>query len=75
MLKICRIYAEHVPYMSLLTLACADARDDLQFIQDFKTTMIQLLAFFPKKLKIYVKTTMQIKESENLPKTQRKELD
>ena len=37
--------------------------------------MIQLLAFFPKKLKIYVKTTTQIKESENLPKTQRKVLD
>lgn len=61
--------------MSLLTLARADARDDLQFIKDFETTMIQLLAFFPKKLKIYVKTTMQIKESENLPKTQRKVLD
>ena len=43
----------------------------MQLIKDFEATMIQVWAFLkklPKQLKIYIKTTMQIKEFENLPK-------
>ena len=58
-----------------LALAYADAADDLQFLQDFETTMIQLWVIFKnlcKQLKTYIKTTMKIKEFENLPKDKEK---
>lgn len=60
-----------------LTLICADTGDDFQFIQDFETTVIQLWTFLknlPKYLKIYIKTTMQIKEFEKLPKEKEKKV-
>ena len=47
-----------------LALACGDTRDDLKFISDFATTMIQLRTFLkssPKRLKTYIKTAMKLK--------------
>ena len=60
-----------------LALACGDTGDDLKFISDFKTTMIQLLTFlknYPKCLKTYIKTAMRLKEFEDLPWTQQRSL-
>ena len=58
-------------------LACGDTGDDLKFISDFETTMIQLWTFFensPKRLKMYIKTAMRLKEFEDLPRAQQRSL-
>ena len=60
-----------------LALACGNTGDDLKFISDFKTAMIQLWNFlknFPKCLKMYIKTAMRLKEFEGLPRAQQKSL-
>ena len=41
-----------------LALACSDTGDELSFVNDFKTTMMQLWKFFKnssKRLKVYIK--------------------
>ena len=60
-----------------LALACGDTGDDLKFISDFKTTMIQLWTFLknsPKRLKMNIKTAMRLKEFEDLPQAQQRSL-
>ena len=46
-----------------LALACADSSDQLTFLKEFETTLIQLWAFFknsPKRLNIYTKTALKM---------------
>ena len=58
-----------------LTLVCADAGDDLQFIQDFETTMIQLWAFLKnllKSLKITLKQQFKLNNFKICKKTKKR---
>ena len=60
-----------------LALACGDTGDDLKFIPDFETTMIQLWTFLknsPKRLKTYIKTAMRLKKFKDLPRAQQRSL-
>ena len=53
-----------------LALACGDTGNELKFISDFELTLTQLWIFFknsPKRLTIYIKTAMQLKNFEHLP--------
>ena len=54
-----------------LTLACADTGDELHFINDFETEMIQL-CYVLKISQNQAKSAKQIKEIQNLQENQKK---
>ena len=63
--------------MSLFTLACANTVDALKFIQEFEKTMLDLWTFLknsPKRLKTYIKTTLEARNSDQMSKRQKKKL-
>ena len=58
-----------------LALACADPSDQLTFLKEFETTLIQLWAFFknsPRRLNIYAKTVLKMHDLETLPPKKKK---
>ena len=58
-----------------LALACADSSDQLIFLKEFETTLIQLWAFFknsPKRLNIYTKTALKMHDLDSLPPKKKK---
>ena len=58
-----------------LALACADSSDQLTFLKEFETTLIQLWAFFknsPKRLNIYTKTALKMHDLNSLPPKKKK---
>ena len=60
-----------------LALACADTGDALKFIQEFEKTMLALWIFFknsPKRLKTYIKTTLEARNFDQMSKRQKKKL-
>ena len=60
-----------------LALACADTGDELKFIQDFEKTALELWSFFkksPKRLKIYIKVTLGVRNFDAMSKRQKKKL-
>ncbi|CAB4007153.1 zinc finger 862-like, partial [Paramuricea clavata] len=60
-----------------LALACADTDDELKFIQDFEKTALELWSFFkksPKRLKIYIKVTLGVRNFDAMSKRQKKKL-
>ena len=64
-------------FCNCLALTCGDTGDDLKFISDFETTMIQLWTFCKnpsKRLKTYIKTATRLKEFEDLPWAQQRSL-
>ena len=54
-----------------MTLACADTGDELHFINDFETEMIQL-CYVLKISQNQAKSAKQIKELQNLPENKKK---
>lgn len=51
--------------------------DKLKFMKDFELTVLQLWSFFKnsiKRLKVYIKVTMQIEAFNDLPKNDQKRL-
>lgn len=57
-----------------LTLACADTGDELHFINDFETEMIQL-CYVLKISQNQAKSAKQIKELQNLQETKKRQLN
>ena len=56
-----------------MTLACADTGDELHFINDFETEMIQL-CYVLKISQNQAKSAKQIKELQNLQENKKKEI-
>ena len=60
-----------------LALACANTGDALKFIQEFEKTMLDLWTFFknsPKRLKTYIKTTLEARNFDQMTKRRKKQL-
>ena len=60
-----------------LALACAGTSDALECIQEFEKTMLELWTFFknsPKRLKTYIKTTLEARNFDQMSKRQKKQL-
>ena len=60
-----------------LALACSDTGDELKFIQNFEKTLLDLWKFFknsPKRLKVYIKVTLEVKTFDTMSKKQKKKL-
>ena len=60
-----------------LALGSSDAGDEFKLVKGFELTMLQLWRFFknsPKRLKVYIKVAMQMKEFDDLPKNDQKRL-
>ena len=58
-----------------LTLSCADTGDAFKFIQEFEKTMLDLWTFLknsPKRLKTYIKTTLEARNFDQMSKRQKK---
>ena len=66
---------KHTLYRS--SLACAATGDALKFIQEFEKTMLDLWTFLknsPKRLKTYIKTTLEARNFDQMSKRQKKKL-
>ena len=60
-----------------LALACANTGDAPKFIQEFEKTMLDLWTFFknsPKRLKTYIKTTLEARNFDQMTKRRKKQL-
>ena len=60
-----------------LGLACAGTGDALKFIQEYEKTMLDLWTFFknsPKRLKSYIKATLEARNFDQISKRQKKKL-
>ena len=58
-----------------MALACTDSSDQLTFLKEFETTLIQLWAYFknsPKRLNIYTKTSLKMHDLDSLPPKKKK---
>ena len=58
-----------------LALACADSSNQLTFLNDFESNLIQLWAFFKnsaKRLNVYAKTALKMHDLDVLPKEKKK---
>ena len=60
-----------------LALACSDTGDELTYIQEYEKTLLQLWKFFknsPKRLKIYIKTALSMRDFDTLPAKRKKNI-
>ena len=60
-----------------LALACNDTGDELSYIQEFEKTLLQLWKFLknsPKRLKIYIKTALSMRDFDTLPAKRKKNI-
>ena len=60
-----------------LALACSDTGDELSYIQEFEKTFLQLWKLFknsPKRLKIYIKTALSMRDFNTLPPKRKKNI-
>ena len=60
-----------------LVLACSDTGDELSYIQEFEKTFLQLWKLFknsPKRLKIYIKTALSMRDFNTLPAKRKKNI-